>query len=123
MISRSLRDDSRIKIGCKLARSSLGWVTLAPSNDAAAPPNAPITFWSFQRMSMVPPQYGRKLMMVSLVAASPTRRNNAMTLSTPILASALVLAVAALLAMRSAAAAAAARMVKVRVDRRRPAPR
>ncbi|ESY39186.1 hypothetical protein NKK48_06680 [Mesorhizobium sp. C386A] len=53
------------------------------------------------------------------VAASPTRRNNAMTLSTPILASALVLAVAALLAMRSAAATAAARMVKVRVDRRR----
>ncbi|MER8642206.1 MULTISPECIES: hypothetical protein [unclassified Mesorhizobium] len=46
-----------------------------------------------------------------------------MTLSTPILASALVLAVAALLAMRSAASAAAARMVKVRVDRRRPAPR
>ena len=42
-----------------------------------------------------------------------------MTLSTPILASALVLAVAALLAMRSAAAATAARMVKVRIDRRR----
>ena len=42
-----------------------------------------------------------------------------MTLSTPILASALVLAAAALLAMRSAAAAAAARMVKVRIDRRR----
>lgn len=42
-----------------------------------------------------------------------------MTLSTPILASALVLAVAALLAMRSAAAATAARMVKVRIDQRR----
>ena len=42
-----------------------------------------------------------------------------MTLSAPILASALVLAVAALLAMRAAAAAAAARMVKVRIDQRR----
>jgi hypothetical protein len=42
-----------------------------------------------------------------------------MTLSTPILVSALVLAGAALLALRSAASEAARRMVKVRVDRRR----
>lgn len=42
-----------------------------------------------------------------------------MTLSTPILLSALVLAGAALLALRSAASEAARRMVKVRVDRRR----
>ncbi|CAN7602831.1 hypothetical protein [Mesorhizobium caraganae] len=42
-----------------------------------------------------------------------------MTLSTPILLSALVVAAAALLALRSAASEAAKRMVKVRVDRRR----
>ena len=42
-----------------------------------------------------------------------------MTLSTPILASALVLAAAGLLSLRSAASAAAARMVKVRIDQRR----
>jgi hypothetical protein len=67
----------------------------------------------------LPPQYQVKLMTASPIAAGLTRRNNAMTLSTPIFLSALVLAGAALMALRSAGSAAAARMVKVRVDRRR----
>jgi hypothetical protein len=67
----------------------------------------------------LPPQYEVKLTVGSPVAADPMRRNKAMTLSTPILLGALVLAGAALLALRSAAAEAARRMVKVRIDRRR----